>query len=70
MNIGQWARRNPAASRQTLLDLQTLIAGGRLAPHVVRTCDLPDGGAALRSILNRKVLGKYLRTTELGKWSA
>lgn len=70
VNIGQWTRRNPAASRQNLVDIQTRIAAGELAPYVARTFDLVDGAAALRSILNREVVGKYVLLTELGKLHA
>ena len=67
VNIGQWARRNPAESRQNLIDIQKLITNGKLTPYVARTFDLADGGDALRLILKREVVGKYVLMTERGK---
>jgi NADPH:quinone reductase len=57
---GEFARREPRANQAMLKELFAWLAQGRLKPLVSRSFPLAETAAALRAILERKVVGKLV----------
>jgi NADPH2:quinone reductase len=57
---GDFAKREPKANGAMLAELFGWLAAGKLRPHVSRTYTLQDVPLALRSLLDRKVVGKLV----------
>jgi NADPH:quinone reductase len=57
---GEFARREPRANQAMLKELFVWLAQGRLKPLVSRSYPLGDTAAALRAILERRVVGKLV----------
>ncbi len=59
---GSWLAREPVAAQALHGELLRWIAEGKLKPHVHATHPLEEAGAALRALLDRKVVGKVVLT--------
>lgn len=57
---GEFARRDPAASRENLDRLLGWLAQGRLRPRLARTYPLAGAAEALKAMLAREVIGKLV----------
>ena len=57
---GEFARRDPAASREHMSRLLGWLAQERLRPRIFRTFPLAGAGEALRAMLDRRVTGKLV----------
>lgn len=57
---GAWAKRQPEANDAMMRSLATLLAEGRIAPHVHRTFDLDQAPQALAEVSGRHVRGKVV----------
>jgi NADPH2:quinone reductase len=57
---GAMAAREPARSRAISDELIELVAAGKLRPHVSSRYPLDGAGEALRSLMDRKALGKVV----------
>jgi len=55
---GAFAKNEPKESQKNFQELLTWIAQGKLKQHVYKTYSLPDAPAALRDMMERKVVGK------------
>jgi NADPH2:quinone reductase len=60
---GQFTVRNPALALGQFRELLEWVADGKLAPHVHATPPLAEAGAAMRTLLDRKVQGKIVLVT-------
>lgn len=59
---GEWASREPEMNRQNIETLLAMHASGQLRPHIGQTFPLAEAGAAIRSLLDRKAMGKVVLT--------
>ena len=57
---GEFARRDPAASRASLAKLLSWLAQGRLRPRISATWPLAGAAEALKALLSRQVTGKLV----------
>jgi NADPH:quinone reductase len=60
VNFGDWARREPTAFRDATVELARLAADGKLSCHVDRTYPLAEFPRALRSLSERRAMGKVV----------
>jgi NADPH2:quinone reductase len=60
VNFGDWARRDPAALRAATLELAQLAADGNLSCHVDRVYPLAEFPQALKSLSERRAMGKVI----------
>ena len=58
--FGDWVRRTPEAFRATIVELASFAAAGRLSCHVDRVYPLAEMAAALKSLSERKAMGKVI----------
>jgi NADPH:quinone reductase len=57
---GAWVRREPQAQRELMKDIVNWSAQGKLSAHVHAVYPLADIAAALKTIADRKVMGKIV----------
>ncbi len=58
--FGDWVRREPQAYRATIIELARLAAEGRLSCHVDRAYPLAEFPQALKSLSERRAMGKVI----------
>ena len=61
---GEWARRDPAASRALNAELVGLYAAGKIRPHVSERFPLERGAEAIRRLADRGAQGKLVVTMD------
>ena len=59
---GASTARDPKRAQDSLQELMNWIAAGKLHPHVSAKFSLPDGGKAIRMLMDRKAQGKVVVT--------
>jgi NADPH2:quinone reductase len=64
---GQFRQKEPARAAELLDELAGWLAEGRIRPAITSKRPLEDAREALREMADRKVLGKIVLTTELGR---
>lgn len=64
---GPFTTRNHARWEENMKSLFDMVTAGTLKPFIHRTFDLADAAAALESVANREVVGKYVLVTERGR---
>ncbi len=57
---GAWVRREPAAQRALMTQIVDWCAQGKLSAHVHAVYPLAEIAAALKTIADRKVMGKIV----------
>ncbi len=62
VRAGEYGRRDPAAGREDRQSLQTLLAQGKLKPHIGKTFPLGQIGEAFALLRTRRALGKIVIT--------
>ena len=60
---GDWVARNPTLHRQNMAELYSWYAQGKLKPLVSARFELARGGDAIRSLMERKAMGKIVIVT-------
>jgi NADPH:quinone reductase len=60
VNFGHWAQREAAAFRDATVELARLAADGRLSCHVDRAYPLAEFPQALKSLSERRAMGKVI----------
>ena len=58
--FGDWVRREPQKYRDTIVELAHFAAEGKLSCHVDRTYPLKEFPQALKSLLERRAMGKVI----------
>ena len=61
---GAAAQRDPAQNARNMAELMAWYAQGKLKPHISATYPLTRAVEALNEVMNRKVMGKVILTTE------
>ena len=64
VNWGAWSGMNPKENAALFDELISLYGEGRIDPPVPQTWPLEDAGAALRALMDRKVIGKGALTMQ------
>jgi NADPH2:quinone reductase len=60
---GAFVGREPARNRANIEELMGMWTSGRISPHVSATYPLEESAAAIRSLMDRKAVGKVVVTT-------
>ncbi len=61
---GSFAMRNPKGNMQNSIELMTMFSEGKLKPHIDKIYPLKEAPLALQDMMDRKVKGKVVITTE------
>ena len=59
---GAYFQHDPAVIRRSFAELLPMVAAGEIKPRIHKTFPLSDAAAALRELMDRRVMGKALLT--------
>jgi NADPH2:quinone reductase len=57
---GEFTKRDPAGDRANVAQLLAWLGSGRIRPRIAEVFPLKEGGKAIRGMLDRKVVGKFV----------
>ncbi|MDB5726697.1 MAG: oxidoreductase [Novosphingobium sp.] len=63
---GEFVARTPDLHQQNMVELYAMLLDGRIKPLISARFPLPQGGVAIRTLMDRKVTGKVIVKPEQG----